>query len=202
MDFALGAVGLAGGAAAAAVPDEEMGKEGPVLLGDDFHECLLHFDGIVLAGETQPAGETTDMGVHHDAFGKVEGIAEDDVGGFPAHAGELVEMFHGPRNLAAVIFDQGGGAAADGFGLGAEESGGADEAFELGGRDFGKMLSCGAALEKGGRDFIDPVIRALGGEDRGNEELEGILVVEFAMGGRVGLLKLGNDLASSARKMG
>ena len=32
MDFALGAVGLAGGAAAAAVPDEEMGKEGVILL--------------------------------------------------------------------------------------------------------------------------------------------------------------------------
>ena len=202
MDFALGAVGLAGGAAAAAVPDEEMGKEGPVLLGDDFDECLLDFDGIVLAGETQPAGEAADMGVDDDALGEVEGIAEDDVGGLSAHAGELVEMFHGPRNFAAVVFDQGGGAAADGFGLGAEESGGADEAFELGGRDFSKMLGRGAALEKGGCDFVDPVIRALGGEDRGDEELEGILVVKFAMGVGVRLLKPGNDLAGSARKMG
>ena len=91
---------------------------------------MLHFDGIVLAGETQPAGETADMGVDHDALGEVEGVAEDDVGGLSAHAGELVELFHGPRNLAAVILDQGGGAPADGFRLGAEEAGGADEALD------------------------------------------------------------------------
>ena len=64
------------------------------------------------------------------------------------------------------------------------------------------MLGRGAALEKGGCDFVDPVIRALGGEDRGDEELEGILVVKFAMGVGVRLLKPGNDLAGSARKMG
>ena len=179
------------------MPDEEMGKKGPVLLGDDFNECLLDFDGIVLAGETQPAGETADMGVDDDAFGEVESVTENHISGLSAHAGELVEMFHGPRNLAAVILDQGGGAAADRFGLGAEESGGADEAFELGGRDLSKMLGRGAALEKGGCDFVDPVIRALGREDGGDEELEGILVVEFAMGGRVGAFELGNDQASS-----
>ena len=147
----------------------------------------MRLPGHGLAGETQPAGETADMGVDDDALGEVEGVAEDDIGGLPAHAGELVEMFHGPRNLAAVIFDQGGGAPADGFRLGAEEAGRADEAFELGGGNVGKMLGRGAALEKGGRDFVDPVIRALGGEDGGDEELEGILVVEFAMGVRVGL---------------
>ena len=132
------------------MPDEEMGEKGPVLFGDDFNECLLDFDGIVLAGETQPAGETADMGVDHDALGKVEGIAEDYVGGFPAHAGKLVEMFHGLRDLSAVILDQAGGTTADGFGLGAEEAGRADEAFELGGRDFSKMLGRGAALERAG----------------------------------------------------
>ena len=42
----------------------------------------------------------------------------------------------------------------------------------------------------------------MGGEDRGDEELEGILVVKFAMGGRVGAFELGNDQAGSARKMG
>ena len=172
MDFALGAVGLAGGAAAAAVPDEEMGEEGPVLFGDDFDQGLLDFDGIVLAGETQPAGETADMGVDHDALGKVEGIAEDYVGGFPAHAGKLVEMFHGLRDLSAVILDQAGGTTADGFGLGAEEAGRANEAFQFGRGDFGKVFGCSAALKKRRGDLVDPFIRALGGEDGGDEELE------------------------------
>ena len=88
----MGAVGFSGGAAAATVPDEEMGKEGPILPGHDFDQGLLHFDGVVLTGQAHPAGKATDMGVDDDAFGEVEGVAEDDVGGFPAHAGELVEI--------------------------------------------------------------------------------------------------------------
>ena len=69
------------------MPDEEMGKEGPIHPGHDFDQGLLDFDGIVLAGETQPAGETADMGVDDNAFGEVEGVAEDDVGGFSPHSG-------------------------------------------------------------------------------------------------------------------
>jgi hypothetical protein len=86
-DFAVGAVRFAGGAAAAAMPDEEMGEEGPDRFGNDFDEGLLHLDGIVLAGEAHPAGESTHMGVHDDALGEVEGVAEDHVGGFSSHAG-------------------------------------------------------------------------------------------------------------------
>ena len=83
----MGAVGFASGTATAAMPDQEMGKEGPILAGNDFDQGLLHFYGVVLTGQAHPAGEPTDMGVHHDAFGQMESVAEDHVGGFSPHSG-------------------------------------------------------------------------------------------------------------------
>ena len=88
--FTLGALGFAGGTAAATVPDEEMGKEGPILAGNDFDQGLLHFDGVVLPGQSHAAGEATNMGVHHDAFGQIESVTENHISGLSAHPGQFV----------------------------------------------------------------------------------------------------------------
>ena len=111
-------------------------------------------------------------------------------------------MFHGLRDLSAVILDQAGGTTADGFGLGAEEAGRANEAFQFGRGDFGKVFGCSAALKKRRGDLVDPFIRALGREDRGHEKLKRVGVIQLAVGGGVGAFELGNDLAGPARKMG
>lgn len=112
-NFAAAAFRFSGGAAATAVPDEEMGKEGPVRLRHDFDQGLFHFHGIVLTGQAHAAGEPPDMGVHDDALSQVEGVAENHVGGLSSHARQLVEVFHGLRDLPAVVLDQGGGTTAD-----------------------------------------------------------------------------------------
>lgn len=170
-NFALGAVGFAGGAAAAAVPDQEMGKEGPVRLGYDFHQRLFHLHGVMLAGQSHPAAQTAHVGVHDDALGQVEGVAQNHVGGFSAHAREFVEMFHGTRHFTIVVFNQGSGTATDRFGLGAEKSCGADQALQLSCRDLSEVMSRSAAGKEGGSDFIDPLVGALGGENCGDEKL-------------------------------
>ena len=46
----MGAVGFAGHAAAAAVPDEEVAPQGPGVLRDDFDEILFDFDRVFLFG--------------------------------------------------------------------------------------------------------------------------------------------------------
>ena len=51
-DFALGTVGLSCGAAFAPVPDQKMGKEGPIFLGHQFHQSRFDLNGILLAGES------------------------------------------------------------------------------------------------------------------------------------------------------
>ena len=114
----------------------------------------------------------------------------------------MVKVFHGSGNFAAVVLDQGGGAAADGFGLGAEEAGGADEVLQHGQGNFGKVPGRPAAGKEGGGDLIDPCIGALGGEDGGDEELERVGMIQLAMGGGVGAFELGDDLAGAVRKKG
>ncbi len=47
MEFAVRAVGLAGGAAAAAVEDEPVTEVGPGFAGEEFDEVLLDADGVL-----------------------------------------------------------------------------------------------------------------------------------------------------------
>ena len=183
----MGAVGFTGGAAAPTVPDEEMGKEGPVVLGNDFYKCFLHLHGVVLAGQAHPAGKPAHMGVDDDALGQIEGITKDHVRCFPADTGKLVEMFHGFWNFTAMVFDQAGGTATDGFGLGAKKPGGADETLQFRIGDFGKVVGRPASGKEGRGNLVDPLIGALGGEDRGDKQLQRVGVMKFAVSVGVGL---------------
>lgn len=63
------------------------------------------------------------MGIDDDAFVQVVGVAENDVGGFSAHAGELHEVFHGSGNLTVVMIDEGLAAGFDVAGFIAVEAG-------------------------------------------------------------------------------
>jgi hypothetical protein len=136
----------------------------------------------VLAGEAHPAGEPTDVGVDHDALSQIEGIPQNHIGRLSAHAWELVQVLHGPGNLSAMILDQGGGTSADGFRLGAEKPGRANQALQLGGWNPGKVLGGAATGKESGRNLIDPLIGALGGQNGGDEELERVGVVQLAVG--------------------
>lgn len=162
-------------------------------LGDDGGEVGFHLDGVGVGGESEASGEAADMGVDDDAFIEVESVAEDDIGGFAADACELDEGVHGGGHLAAVFGDECGAAVADVTGLGAEEAGGCDEGFKLGGRDF-RVVACGAAaLEELLGDDVDALVRALGGQDGGDEEFEGVGEIELAVRGRISLREDGED---------
>ena len=86
-----------------------------------------------------------------------------------------------------MVLDQNSGTTANRLGLGAEEAGRADEFFQFCRRDSGKILGRSATLEESWGDLVDPVIRALGGKDGGDEELKRAGVVQLAMSVRVGL---------------
>lgn len=146
-------------------------------MGDDFHQCLLHFDGVVLPGEAHPAGKPPDMGIDHDSLGQIEGVAQNHIGGFSAHPRKFVEMFHRLRNLAPVILDQGSGTAANRFGFGAVKAGGAYDRFKFSRGNFRKIPGCFASLEKGRGHLVDPRIGALGGKNGRDEELQWVGVV-------------------------
>src|SRR4051794_23958853 len=69
----------------------------------------------------------------------------------------------------------------DVLGLVAEEAGGLDVVFQFLGLGIGEGVGVGIAGKQGGGDHVDTHISALGGEDGRNQQLQGILVIEFAM---------------------
>lgn len=179
------AIGFAGGAATASVEDEPVAEIGPSGAWEKLDEIFFDFDRIGIPGEAEPGGETSDVGVDDDAIVDGEGVAEDDIGGLASDSGQGGEGGHGAGDMAVVEFADLRGGGADVAGFVAEESGGVDEGFELFLRDGGKGLGGGAADEEGGGDHVDPLVRALRGEDGGDEELERVGEGEFAV--RIGV---------------
>lgn len=183
----MGAIGLAGHAAAAAVPDEEVAPEGPGVLGDDFDEVFFDFDRVFLFGQAEALAQAGDVGVDDDAGLDAVGVAEDDIGGFASDAGEIGEGFEIFGDFAVMLLRDGFGGGNEVLGFIAEKAGGADEVFDVfllrGGESFG----VGVFFKEGGRHHVDADVGALRGEDGGDEELEGARVVEFTMGVGIGL---------------
>ena len=162
--------------------DEPVAEEGPGVAGEEFDEVLFDADGVAEDGEAEALGEAADMGIDDDAFIFLEGVSEDDIGGFASGAGKVGEGFEGGWHFAAVLGKEGGTHGSDIFGFVAVEAGGADEGFEFLLRDGGVVGRSAAAREEVFGDDIDPFIGALGGEDGGDEEFERVRMVEFAVG--------------------
>ena len=197
-EFAVWTIGVAGHAAAAAVPDEEVAPEGPGVLRDLFDEVFFDFDRVFLLGQTEALAQAGDVGVDDDAGFDAVGVAEDDIGGFASDAGEVSEVVEILRNFTVMFPHEGFRGGDEILGFVAEETGGADEVFDVflfgGSECFGVRVF----FEKGGRHHVDAHVGALRGEDGGDEKLEGPLVVEFAMGVGVGGAEDAKKLAGAS----
>ena len=126
------------------------------------------------------------MGIDDDTGFNAVGVAEDDIGGFASDAGEVSEVLEILRNFTVMFPHEGFRGGDEILGFVAEETGGADEVFDV--FLFGRSECFGVRVffEKGGRHHVDAHVGALRGEDGGDEELEGALVVQFAVGVGVG----------------
>ena len=181
------------------MPDEPVAEEAPRIPWNEGEEVGLDFSGIRLGGEAEALGEAADMGVDDDALLEAECVSEHDVGGFAADARKGGEFLHTVRNASPVAFEEGGGAGLEAAGLGPEEPGGFDEGLKFRGGDGGVVCGGFAAFEKAFGDQIDALVSALGGEDGGDQELQGVGVLEFAVGVRVGAAEDGEDLPDGFR---
>ncbi len=108
------------------------------------------FCGCVAFGEAQTVGYAKDMGVDYDAFGLAETDAENYVGSLAGCAGNCDQLGKSLRDVAVELFDDFACGALDGFGLVAEEAGGADEVFEFGQGCFGHRLRGGKRRKSSG----------------------------------------------------
>jgi hypothetical protein len=190
----LGAFGFTGVADAPAVKNQQVGDVYPIFAGDEGHQVALDFDGVVGGGEAEALGEAANVGVYDDTFGLAIGVAEDDVGGFAGDTGKGEEGGHLGRNFATVFLFKEAGSFLDVGGFVAVEAGAAHQFFQFSTVGGGEGSSRWVAGEEGGGDFINEYVGALGGEDGGDEELEGGFMIEGAASIGVGVAQKGDEI--------
>ena len=164
-----------------------------LLRGNDTAQLLLHLQGILAAvGKTQTAGDADAVGVAHIAVGAVD-IAQDQVGGLAAYAGQGEKVIHVVRHPAAEALHQHLRCGHDIAGFGAPEAAGMDIGAHLVHIGGGEGLQRGVAGEQGGRDQIHAGIGTLGGQTDGEQKLVILLIVQRAQRVRVQLLQRRDD---------
>lgn len=102
-----------------------------MLAREELHQLLLDFDRILGRGPAKPPAEAADVGIHDDASGGVEGVAEDDVGGFTSRAGDGDELVDRLRDLAMETLHEGGRHADQILGFVAEEACRSNKLFDV-----------------------------------------------------------------------
>ena len=168
------------------MPDEEMAPEGPGVLRDSFDQVLFDFDRVGVLGQSEAFAQAGDVGVHDDTGFNAEGVAENNIGCFASDPGETGERLQVAGDLTVMVLDQGLGGGDEVFRFVAEETGRADEVFDVFLFGDGEVTGVRVFFEEGGGHHVDAHVGALRGEDGGDEELECALVVQFAVGVGVG----------------
>ena len=176
VEGAVVAFGSAGAAGFSAVVDEEVAEVAGFFEGDAFEELFFDFDGVVLVGEAQFAGDAAYVGIDDHAYGGVPDFAEDYVGGFSADARDFDELGHCIGDLAVVVGEDFDGGALEGFGFVAVETGAVDGFLDFFDGGVGEVLGGWELLEERWGYFVDSGVGALGGQDRCYQELPGVFV--------------------------
>ena len=180
--FAFLAVGIACLAAAAAMPDQPVGEECPLIPVAELHEILLDLHGIIICCEAESQGEAADMSVDNDPFVDAESVSQDDIGGLAARSGNGGKFLHGGGNFSIVAFHKCSSHATKRLRLVTVEACGADDLLKIFLRDLGVVRGALAAFEEHLGHHIDPDVGALGREDRGDEKFQRVLEIKFAVG--------------------
>src|SRR5207253_6259453 len=115
-----------------------------------------------------------------------KGIAEDHVGGLSTYPGQLDQRLHGRRDIARVQFRDGSRHSQQTFRLVPKESRALDHFLQLFRIAQRQRFDVRILREERGRYHVDALISTLRTQNRGDQQLIWIAVVE--RGGRVGIL--------------
>ena len=127
--------------------------------------------GIGGLGKSDQSGQTAHVGVDRESR-LAEGVAEHHVRGLPSDARKLKQPIHGTGDFPVELFDNGFCRFQDMGGFRPVESAGEDGLFQILAAAGSERFGIRPAPEKIARDHVDAFVRALGGKDRGDEELE------------------------------
>src|SRR4051812_38050561 len=170
-EHAVFAARRAGDAHAAAVPDQEVREDAPVLARDEPLDVAFDLHRVVLLRQAEPLRKAADVRVHDDSL-RIAELGRDDVRGLARDSGQLDELLEPPRHPAVVHLEQALHRPADRLRLLAEEPGRIDVALELLDRDGEVILGPPVLLEQRRGDAIDVHVGRLRGEHHGDEQLQ------------------------------
>ncbi len=178
--------GFAGIADGTAVENDAVAEGGGGLGRENFAKLPLNFFRLLeVIHQAEAVGDADTVGIHNGAAGDMEHIAEDQVGGFAADAGEGGKFFHGGRDLTVMLFQQNFGTLHNIPGFGMIEAAGMNILLHLGDVSGCKVFQGGIAGEESRGDLIDALIRTLGGKANREEELVGFGIIEGAVSLRI-----------------
>jgi len=186
----------------AAVQNDTVCEDDPLILGDDLDQVLLDLDRVGFPGEVEACGDALHMSVDHHSGGDVVGRAQHHIGSLSGGAGNGEEFLHGPWHLTAEFRDYFLRRAHNRFRLVIEKSGGADVLRQHLRRDGGEILRRGILGEQPGSNFVHPLIGALRRENSGHEQFPRVRVVQGTDGIGIHFRQHREDLGNSGLTFG
>ena len=160
-----------------------------MFLRDEFREIGLDIFGRPSIGQPEPLRKPRYVRINDHTRRDPKSIPQNNIRRLEGNASERQEVFHRLRDLAAIRLQKPLARRFYILRLVAEKSGRVDLFFELRLGKLDEMFRCRVLPEKLGGDYIYALVRALSRQDRGDQKLKGICVVERAMRVRIGLFK-------------
>jgi len=151
-----------------------------MLAWHQFHQVSLDLFRIGVASQSEPLRESDDVGVNHDALIFFKRVAQDHIRGLPPNARQFPELSHRFRHTPFVFRDEHRGRCANALRFVPKEARGTNCVLQLA-RPGIRIRSCAAIFRKERRgDEIHALIRALGGKNCRDQQLQRIPKIQFA----------------------
>lgn len=150
-----------------------MGELDPMLPGNETHEIPFDPFRVFFRSEPQPDGNPSHMSIHYNPR-DAERIAQNDIGRLPPDPRQCHQCIEVCGDFSLILLMENPAAFFDVPCFVSIESRGSDLHLQFDQGSFGEMPGTWVFPEEARCDLVDPIIRALSGQDRGNEELQGI----------------------------
>src|SRR3984893_4960318 len=166
--------------------------------GNDFLKPAFDLKRRLAGGQGNTVGNAENMRVDGDRR-RAESNVHDDIRGLAAYSGERFERLAAVRHLATEILDEPPRQGDHVFCLGAVEANRFDYVLEL---FFAERRHFGWASshrEKRGRGLVDAEVGRLRRKHDRDEQGEGVHIIEFAFGVRIGGFEAAENLGHPCR---
>ena len=167
--------------------DEQMGNLNPGAARQQGHQVLLNLLRCCGRGQPQPLRQPLHVRIHHHPLRLTINLAQYHVGRLAGHARQHQQRGHLVWHLLAVLCHQQMGRLLNVARLLPVEAGRAHNFLQRGPVGGGQGGRVWVAGKQHRRHLVHPFVGTLGGENGGHQQLQGIVIVQGAVGVGVSL---------------